>query len=125
GIQHVEFVAVNTDAQVLERSHAPVTLQIGGKLTEGLGAGANPEQGRKAAQEDVDKIEALLKGCHMVFVTAGMGGGTGTGAAPVIAEVAQKLDILTVAVVTKPFVWEGAKRMASCNAGLEELIPKV
>lgn len=125
GMKNVEFAALNTDSQVLDRSHAHIKMQIGASLTQGLGAGANPEIGRQAAKEDTKTIEATLKGKHMLFLTAGMGGGTGTGAAPVIAEIARSMDILTVAVVTKPFHWEGAKRMAACNEGLNDLIQAV
>src|SRR5262245_61339887 len=104
GIQGVQFIAANTDAQVLERNLAPVKLQLGGSLTKGLGAGANPEIGRAAALEDQARLAEVLQGADMVFVAAGMGGGTGTGAAPIIANVARDLNALTVAVVTKPFL---------------------
>src|SRR4029453_5377907 len=103
----VEFIVANTDLQALSASPAPVKLQLGAKLTQGLGAGSNPDVGRGAAQEDPDQITRLLSGCDMVFITAGLGGGTGTGAAPVVASLAKDLGILTVAVVTKPFTFEG------------------
>uniref|UniRef100_A0A7V4WM53 Cell division protein FtsZ n=1 Tax=Candidatus Caldatribacterium saccharofermentans TaxID=1454753 RepID=A0A7V4WM53_9BACT len=118
GLKGVTFVAVNTDVQVLRRSLADVKLQIGAKLTRGLGAGANPEIGRKAAEEDRDKIFEVLEGADMVFITAGMGGGTGTGGAPVVARIAKELGILTVAVVTKPFSFEGPKRMRQAEEGI-------
>jgi cell division protein FtsZ len=117
----VEFIVANTDLQALSASPAPVKLQLGAKLTQGLGAGSNPDVGRGAAQEDPDRITRLLSGCDMVFITAGLGGGTGTGAAPVVASLAKDLGILTVAVVTKPFVFEGRKRMLQAEAGLEAL----
>src|SRR5690348_11511160 len=120
GVQGVEFIAVNTDAQVLSRNKAQNQIQLG---TSGLGAGAKPEEARTAAMSDRDRIEEAVAGAHMVFITAGMGGGTGTGAAPVIAEVARGLGILTVAVVTKPFTFEGSKRMKVAEQGLEELAP--
>lgn len=121
----VEFIAVNTDAQALESSLAHQRLQIGSALTKGLGAGANPEVGRQAALEDRELIEKALKGADMVFVTAGMGGGTGTGAAPVIAEAAKELGILTAAVVTRPFLFEGNKRSRNAEQGIKELIKHV
>jgi cell division protein FtsZ len=117
----VEFVAANTDAQALSTNLAPVKLQLGTSLTKGLGAGANPEIGRKAALEDVERIREVLKGADMVFITAGLGGGTGTGGAPVIAEVARELGALTVAIVTKPFQFEGKKRMKQAEEGLANL----
>lgn len=120
-IEGVEFLVANTDLQALKRSHAPVKLQIGAKLTKGLGAGANPEIGRDAALEDTEKIIEALEGADMVFVTVGLGGGTGTGAAPIIASLAAELDALTVAVVTKPFPFEGRHRLRQSEAGLEEL----
>ena len=110
-IEGVEFICANTDAQSLADVSSPITLQLGSDITKGLGAGANPEIGRAAAVEDRDRIADVLDGADMVFITAGMGGGTGTGAAPVIARVAKELGILTVAVVTKPFKFEGAGRM--------------
>ncbi|HSC46683.1 MAG TPA: cell division protein FtsZ, partial [Gammaproteobacteria bacterium] len=121
GVEGVDFVAINTDAQVLRKSNAKTMLQIGGSFTKGLGAGANPDVGRQAALEDRDRIEEVLKGSDMVFITAGMGGGTGTGASPVVAQVAKELDILVVAVVTKPFGFERNKRMAVAEKGLAEL----
>ena len=121
GVKCVDFIAVNTDAQVLKESKADTKLQIGEKLTRGLGAGANPEIGEKAAQESKDEIEAVLKGADMVFITAGMGGGTGTGAAAVIAGIAKGLGILTVAIVTKPFMFEGRPRMAKAESGIRSL----
>jgi len=117
----VEFIVANTDLQALHASPAPVKIQLGTKLTGGLGAGSNPEVGRGAAQEDPDQITRLLSGSDMVFITAGLGGGTGTGAAPVVASLAKDLGILTVAVVTKPFIFEGKKRMLQAEAGLEAL----
>src|SRR6476619_6521468 len=122
GVEGVEFIAVNTDAQVLARNKARNQIQLG---SSGLGAGAKPEQARAVAIEDRERIEEVVAGAHMVFITAGMGGGTGTGAAPVIAEVARGLGILTVAVVTKPFTFEGSKRMKSAEQGLEALGPHV
>src|SRR5205809_173639 len=113
GMEGIEFVVANTDLQALRMSHAPVKLQLGVKLTNGLGAGANPEVGRKAALEDSDKIIEALEGADMVFVTTGLGGGTGTGAAPIIASLASEMGALTVAVVTKPFSFEGKRRTAS------------
>ena len=120
GIEGVEFICMNTDAQALGRNRAPQTLQLGAGVTKGLGAGANPEVGRRAATEDRERIVELIDGADMLFLTAGMGGGTGTGAAPVVAEVARELGILTVAVVTKPFGFEG-KRLRVASQGLEEL----
>lgn len=117
----VEFIAANTDAQALAANLAPIKIQLGANLTKGLGAGANPEIGRKAALEDVDKIREILKGADMVFITAGLGGGTGTGGAPVIAEVAREVGALTVAIVTKPFHFEGRKRMKQAEEGLANL----
>jgi cell division protein FtsZ len=117
----VEFIAANTDAQALAANLAPVKLQLGASLTKGLGAGANPEVGRKAALEDVEKIRETLKGADMIFITAGLGGGTGTGGAPVIAEVAREAGALTVAIVTKPFHFEGKKRMKQAEEGLANL----
>src|SRR5246127_4053399 len=110
-VEGVEFMAANTDLQALKLSQAPVKLQIGGKLTKGLGAGANPEVGRKAALEDTEKIIESLEGSDMIFITSGLGGGTGSGAAPVVANLASELGALTVAVVTKPFAFEGKRRM--------------
>ena len=124
-IEGVEFITVNTDAQALRNSSANTTLQIGGGITKGLGAGANPEVGRDAAMEDREALRELLTGSDMVFITAGMGGGTGTGAAPIVAEVAREMGILTVAVVTKPFSFEGKKRMGFAAHGIEELSKNV
>ncbi len=121
GMDGVQFVAANTDAQVLEKSLAPEKLQLGAELTGGLGAGGNPEIGRKAALEDTERIASLIEGLDMLFVTAGMGGGTGTGAAPVIARVAKEAGVLTVGVVTKPFTFEGRKRLAQAEAGIDDL----
>ncbi len=117
----VDFMAANTDAQSLEASLAPVRIQLGCLVTKGLGAGANPEIGRRAALEDQEKIRAFLEGSDMIFITAGMGGGTGTGGAPVIARVAREVGALTVGVVTKPFIFEGKKRMRQAEEGIEEL----
>ena len=125
GLQGVEFIAVNTDKQALHTSKAGLKIQIGEKLTRGLGAGANPEVGKKAAEESKDEIIKALEGADMVFVTAGMGGGTGTGAAPVIAQLAKEMGILTVGVVTKPFVFEGKVRMKNAENGIAELKSKV
>lgn len=121
GVQGVEFIAVNTDAQALNLSKAEIRLQIGGKLTRGLGAGANPEVGKKAAEESKEQIEEALRGADMVFVTAGMGGGTGTGAAPVIAAIAKELGALTVGVVTRPFTFEGRKRSTQAIGGIGQM----
>ncbi|OMP68525.1 cell division protein FtsZ [Domibacillus epiphyticus] len=121
GVQGVDFIAVNTDAQALNLSKAEVKMQIGSKLTRGLGAGANPEVGKKAAEESKEQIEEALKGADMVFVTAGMGGGTGTGAAPVIAQIAKDLGALTVGVVTRPFTFEGRKRATQSAGGIEAM----
>ncbi|EST52798.1 cell division protein FtsZ [Brevibacillus panacihumi W25] len=125
GLRGVEFITLNTDAQALQLSHADIKLQIGEKLTRGLGAGANPEIGKKAAEESRDLIENALRGADMVFVTAGMGGGTGTGAAPVVAEVAKELGALTVGVVTRPFSFEGRKRSSQGELGIAALKEKV
>jgi cell division protein FtsZ len=120
-VEGVEFICANTDAQALRSVNAGTSLQLGNSITRGLGAGANPEVGRQSALEDREQIEEILKGADMVFITAGMGGGTGTGAAPVVAEIAKELGILTVAVVTKPFPFEGRRRMRVANEGMEEL----
>ncbi len=120
-IEGVEFVCANTDAQALKSSAVKTVLQLGGDITKGLGAGANPEIGRQAALEDRDRISDVLEGSDMVFITAGMGGGTGTGAAPVVAQIAKEMNILTVAVVTKPFPFEGRKRLEIANHGIMEL----
>jgi cell division protein FtsZ len=125
GVEGVEFVVANTDLQALQMSHAPVKIQLGTKLTNGLGAGANPEMGRRGALEDADKIIEALEGADMVFVTTGLGGGTGTGAAPIIASLASEMGALTVAVVTKPFAFEGRRRMAQAERGLAELIDSI
>jgi len=125
GLRGVDFLSVNTDAQALLLSQAPMKIQIGEKLTKGLGAGANPEVGEKAAQESREDILAALKGADMVFVTAGMGGGTGTGAAPVVAECAKEVGALTVGVVTKPFNFEGRRRMQQAERGIAKLMEKV
>ncbi len=124
-VEGVQFVTANSDLQALQMSQAPVKIQLGVKLTNGLGAGANPEVGRKAALEDADKIIEALEGADMVFVTAGLGGGTGTGAAPIIASLASEMGALTVAVVTKPFGFEGKRRMHQAERGLAELIDSV
>ena len=121
GLQGVEFIAANTDAQALSRNLAPLKLQMGSKLTKGLGAGANPEIGREAALEDRELLREALTGADMVFITAGMGGGTGTGAAPVVAEVAKEVGALTVAVVTRPFTFEGQTRKRQADTGFKEL----
>jgi cell division protein FtsZ len=121
GIEGIEFLVANTDLQALKRSRAPIKIQLGGKLTKGLGAGADPNIGRNAALEDTEKIIEVLEGADMVFVTTGLGGGTGTGAAPIIASLATELNALTVAVVTKPFHFEGKRRMQQADQGLREL----
>jgi len=121
GLTGVDFIAANTDAQALATSKAPIRLQLGAKLTKGLGSGANPEVGRKAAEEAVDQIRDVLDGADMIFVTAGLGGGTGTGGAPVVAEEAKKLGALTVAIVTKPFIFEGKQRQRQADQGIAEL----
>jgi len=121
GVKGVDFISVNTDKQALNASHAETKIQIGEKLTKGLGAGANPDVGEKAAQESLEEIEKAIEGADMVFVTAGMGGGTGTGAAPIVAKVAKDKGILTVGVVTKPFTFEGRKRMQFAEKGAESL----
>ena len=125
GLQGVEFVAMNTDQQALLNSRATQKVQLGAKLTKGRGAGADPEIGQRAAEESKDEIASALKGAQMAFITAGMGGGTGTGAAPVVAEIAREAGILTVGVVTKPFGFEGRRRMAQAEQGIEELRSKV
>jgi len=124
-VEGVQFVVANTDLQALQMARAPVKIQLGVKLTNGLGAGANPEVGRKGALEDADKVIEALEGADMVFVTAGLGGGTGTGAAPIIASLASEMGALTVAVVTKPFGFEGKRRMQQAERGLAELIDSV
>ncbi len=125
GLSSIDFIAVNTDAQALRMSSSPQKIQIGAELTKGLGSGANPEIGRKSAFQDREKIAGVLKGADLVFITAGLGGGTGTGASPVIAEVAREVGALTVAVVTKPFLFEGRKRSLQAEFGLKELEDKV
>ena len=125
GIQNVEYISVNTDAQALKNSKATTKIQIGQKLTHGLGAGGKPEIGEGAAQESKEEIQDALKGADMIFITAGMGGGTGTGAAPVVAEIARDMGILTVAVVTKPFAFEGARKLAQAERGIDALIKNV
>ena len=125
GLANVDFISVNTDKQALSQSNASHKIQIGEKLTKGLGAGANPEIGQKAAEESKEEIESALKGADMVFITAGMGGGTGTGAAPIVAEIAKSMGILTVGVVTKPFHFEGKARMKNAEIGIENLKSKV
>ena len=124
-IEGVDFICANTDAQALKSCSVPITLQMGANITKGLGAGANPEIGRQAAQEDSEHIREMLHGADMVFITAGMGGGTGTGAAPVVAQLARDMGILTVAVVTKPFPFEGKKRMEVAMSGIRELSQSV
>lgn len=125
GLKNVEFISVNTDKQALMLSHANQKIQVGEKLTKGLGAGANPEIGKKAAEESREEITEVIKGADMVFITAGMGGGTGTGAAPVVAEIAKSMGILTVGVVTKPFPFEGRRRMKHAEMGIDNLKEKV
>ena len=125
GVEGVEFIAANTDAQVLAKTGARTLLQLGPAITKGLGAGANPEVGRQAAMEDRERIQEVIRGADMLFITAGMGGGTGTGAAPVVAQVARELGILTVAVVTRPFSFEGAKRMQVAREGIADLAKHV
>ncbi|NLY46431.1 MAG: cell division protein FtsZ [Tissierella sp.] len=125
GVRGVEFIALNTDKQALYSSRAEIKLQLGDKMTKGLGAGANPEIGAKAAEENKNEITEMLKGADMIFITAGMGGGTGTGAAPVVAELAKELGILTVGVVTKPFTFEGKKRLTQAEQGIENLKARV
>lgn len=121
GLEGVEFIAANTDMQALEANLAPTKIQLGPALTKGLGAGANPDVGRKAALEDVQRVSECLEGADMVFITAGMGGGTGTGAAPIIAQIARDLGALTVGVVTKPFLFEGKRRSRNADCGIEDL----
>ncbi|MCC8130635.1 MAG: cell division protein FtsZ [Oscillospiraceae bacterium] len=125
GIQNVEYISINTDAQALKNSKATSKIQIGQKLTHGLGAGGKPEVGEAAAQESKDEIQDALKGADMIFITAGMGGGTGTGAAPVVAEIARDMGILTVAVVTKPFAFEGKRKAAQADRGIDALVKNV
>src|ERR1700683_505461 len=125
GLEGVDFICINTDAQALKASKIKTSLQIGCSITKGLGAGADPEIGRQAAMEDRDRIVEVIEGCDMLFITAGMGGGTGTGAAPVVAQIARELGILTVAVVTRPFQMEGNKRAAVADHGIAELTKNV
>jgi len=125
GLQGVEFIAVNTDAQALMQSQAPTRVRIGDKLTRGLGAGGNPENGRKAAEESAQELYEVLKGSDMVFVTAGIGGGTGTGAAPIVAQVAREVGALTIGVVTRPFTFEGARRSQTAETGITKLKEQV
>src|SRR3954447_5259524 len=125
GLTGVEFIGMNTDVQVLDLSLAPTRLQLGDALTKGLGAGGNPEVGRNAAEESRQDIKKLLEGADMVFITAGMGGGTGTGAAPVIAEIARELGALTVGIVTKPFRFEGPRRLRMAEEGIANLRQQV
>src|SRR5215218_3404296 len=120
-VEGVEFIAVNTDMQSLEQSAAPSRVHIGGDITRGLGSGSNPDLGRAAAHEDYDRLKGMLKGADMVFITAGAGGGTGTGAAPVVARISRELGALTVGIVTKPFAFEGARRSEQADLGVEEL----
>ena len=125
GIEGVEFISINTDKQALVQSKAGTKIQIGEKITRGLGAGANPEIGAQAAEESRQEIEDCMKGADMIFVTSGMGGGTGTGAAPIVANIAKDMGILTIAVVTKPFTFEGKKRMTQAERGIDSLKGKV
>jgi cell division protein FtsZ len=125
GLNGVEFIAVNTDAQALMQSSASVRVRIGDKLTRGLGAGSDPDNGRKAAEESAEDLYAVLKGSDMVFVTAGIGGGTGTGAAPIVAQIAREIGALTIGVVTRPFTFEGARRMQTAEAGIAKLKEQV
>ena len=125
GLKGVEFIAINTDRQALAMSKASTTIQIGEKLTKGLGAGAVPDVGRRAAEESREEIAQAIKGADLVFVTAGMGGGTGTGAAPIVAEIARDLNCLTIAVVTKPFLFEGKQRMKNAEMGVIDLKQRV
>ena len=125
GLGGVDFIAVNTDAQALMLSNAPKRVRIGDKLTRGLGVGGDPEMGHKAAEESADELYEVLQGSDMVFITAGMGGGTGTGSAPVVARLAKEMDALTIGVVTRPFSWEGAVRVETARAGIEQLKEEV
>src|SRR5512137_686358 len=121
GVQGIEFIAVNTDAQALLLSKAPTRVRIGDKVTRGLGAGGNPENGRKAAEESAEDLYEVLKGSDMIFVTSGLGGGTGTGAAPIVAQIAKEVGALTIGVVTRPFSFEGSRRLQSAEAGISKL----
>jgi len=125
GVQNVEFIAINTDQPVLDISKADYKICVGGKVTQGRGAGGDPVKGQKSAEESLEEIQDALKGTQMIFITAGMGGGTGTGAAPVVAKIARDMGILTVGIVTKPFAFEGKRRMANAEAGLQELANNV
>ena len=125
GLQGVEFIAMNTDQQALNKNHATIKVQLGSKLTKGRGAGADPEVGQRAAEESKDEIANVLKGAQMVFITAGMGGGTGTGAAPVVAEVAHDLGVLTVGIVTKPFAFEGKRKMGLAEQGIAKRLKMI
>ncbi|MBQ7816670.1 MAG: cell division protein FtsZ, partial [Oscillospiraceae bacterium] len=125
GLKGVEFISMNTDAQALSASKATQKVQLGAKLTKGRGAGADPEIGQRAAEESRDEIAAALKGCQMVFITAGMGGGTGTGSAPIMAEIAKEQGILTVGIVTKPFAFEGKRKMTTAQQGISNLLKNV
>ena len=125
GIKGVDFIAVNTDRQALQQSKANTKIQIGEKITKGLGAGANPDIGAQSAEENKSEVSEILRGADMVFVTAGMGGGTGTGAAPIVASIAKEMGILTIGVVTKPFTFEGKKRLSQAERGIESLKGKV
>ena len=125
GIKSVDFISVNTDRQALQKSKASTKIQIGEKITRGLGAGANPDIGAQSAEESKTELAEVIRGADMVFVTAGMGGGTGTGAAPIVAGIAKEMGILTIAVVTKPFTFEGKKRLAQAERGIESLKSKV
>ncbi|MBP3691958.1 MAG: cell division protein FtsZ, partial [Clostridia bacterium] len=125
GVKGVEFIAVNTDKAALHLSKADQKIQIGDKTTSGMGAGANPEKGRTAAEESKDEITAAIRSADMIFITAGMGGGTGTGAAPIVAQIARELGILTVGIVTKPFAFEGNRRMKQAEAGIAALSEQV
>ena len=125
GIKGVDFISVNTDRQALQKSKAGTKIQIGEKITRGLGAGANPDIGAQSAEENKSEIAETLRGADMVFVTAGMGGGTGTGAAPIVAQAAKEMGILTIGVVTKPFTFEGKKRLSQAERGIESLKGKV
>ncbi|MGN6215859.1 MAG: cell division protein FtsZ, partial [Solirubrobacterales bacterium] len=124
-VEGVEFLAINTDLQSLQQSAAHETLHIGEQITRGLGSGSNPELGRLAAHSEHDRIKAMLRGSDMVFIAAGAGGGTGTGAAPVVAQIARELDALTVGIVTKPFGFEGSRRMQQAERGIEALAAEV
>src|SRR5512140_1236570 len=125
GLGGIEFIAVNTDAQALLLSNAPTRVRIGDKVTRGLGAGSNPEVGRKAAEESAEELYEVMKGSDMVFVTAGLGGGTGTGAAPIVAQIAKEVGALTIGVVTKPFTFEGSRRLQNAEGGIGRLKERV